>query len=235
MKTLKALLAPLAIAFLLCSCASTYHPIEPASLQYLHHEQSHEALSLGYRYHILTEKNNKKLSKAEDKKSVRLVAVEITNNSSSPLTFGEDFTLSTNGLQLAPMSQARLYNRLKQKPGFFMFYLSMMQFNITTETTSSYGTKTRFYPIGLILGPAFALGNFFKAKNNNKNFQAELNRYNLTGKVIQPGETVYGLVGLTHFSFNPLEIYMKGEKPKEVTEKEPAVTDEYYIEEFDNN
>lgn len=230
MKTLQALLLTLVTIALFSSCARTYHPLEPTSLRYIHHEEETAPLSLGYRYNILTEKGNKKFSKAEEKRRLYLVAVEITNFSDRPMTLGKDFLLQAGDVPVAPVSKMRLYSRLKQKPGFFMFHLFFSTLNITTQTTSSYGTKYRFYPIGLIIGPAIAFGNLSRAKNNNKKFKADLDQYDLTDKPIAPGQTVHGLVGLSHFSFAPLRIYMKEDKQKKKTDAYQDVTDEYYIE-----
>lgn len=230
MKTLQALLLSLAAVALFSSCARTYHPLQPASLRYTHHEEETAPLSLGYRYNILTEKRNKKFSKAEKKRRLYLVAVEITNFSDRPMTLGKDFLLQAGDVPVAPVSKMRLYNRLRQRPGFFMFYMFITPLNITTQTTSSHGTKYRFYPLGLIIGPALSFGNLSRAKNNNKKFKADLDIYDLSAKLIAPGETVYGLVGLSHFSFAPLKIYMKDEKQKKKTDAYQDVTDEYYIE-----
>lgn len=229
MKTLQALLPALVVLVMLSSCARTYHPLEPASLRYTHHEDETAPLSLGYRYNILTEKGNKKFSKAEEKRRLYLVAVEITNFSDRPMTLGKDFLLQAGNVPVAPVSKTRLYNRLKQNPGFFMFYMFFIHLNIPSQLITG-SSSAVVLPTGLILGPALSLGNLFKAKKNNQNFLAELNLYDLTDKQIAPGETVHGLVGLSHFSFAPLRIYMKEPQKRKKTDAYQDVTDEYYIE-----
>ena len=229
MKTLQALLLALVTLALFSSCARSYHPLEPASLRYTHHEEETAPLSLGYRYNILTEKGNKKFSKAEEKRRLYLVAVEITNFGDRPMTLGKDFLLQAGDVPVAPVSKMRLYSRLKQKPGFFMFYMFFLHLNIPSQLIT--GSSSAFVlPTGLILGPALSLGNLFRAKNNNKKFKADLDLYDLTDRPIAPGETVHALVGLSHFTFAPLRIYMKEVKQKKKTDAYQDITDEYYIE-----
>ncbi len=40
----------------------------------------------------------------------------------------------------------------------------------------------------------------------NSNLEMELQQYNLINKTIPAGETVYGLIGVVDFGYNPIEL-----------------------------
>lgn len=126
--------------------------------------------------------------------------MKIENNTGRDITFNKDFTIVyDNGRQPVLMEKERLFRSLKQKPATHLFYLLLLpvQFQTSTTTSNSYGVQetTSSFPIGLILGPGLAGGNLIAASTANKKFNNELEAYNLEGKTIKNGETVYGLMG----------------------------------------
>ena len=117
---------------------------------------------------------------------------------------------SNNGQLVHPLPKGMTFRELKQKSGLFFLYLLLSGTQLTTGV-DQYGNPTSTFPIGLILGPGLALGNFGVAQGNNRDFQAELDMYDLTDKVIEPGETVYGLIGLAHSKYGPLTAKMNNQ------------------------
>lgn len=79
-----------------------------------------------------------------------------------------------------------------------------------TSTNSDSGTyqTTNTIPVGLILGPALAGGNLYQAARSNKKFREDLNAYDLQGRRIAAGETVYGLLGVRSDNYDALKIYI---------------------------
>jgi hypothetical protein len=72
----------------------------------------------------------------------------------------------------------------------------------TGQTTTTGGT---FLPTG----PFIAGGNMLGASAANKNLRMEFAKYDLTNKVIRPGETVYGIVALREMNVAPLKLTLR--------------------------
>lgn len=155
-----------------------------------------------YKYNVLS---NKKYQKKEIKQGVNIAAVKVTNKSGRDLVFGKDIKLvNSNGMSLTLLSQEDTYDFLKQKSGFYFFYLLLSTVSVYTEDGDG---STTNYPVGLVAGTGLALGNFFGARSANKKFDTELTSFDIIGKTIKNGETVHGLIGLK--SSNPEQINME--------------------------
>lgn len=218
MKTLKLTTLLLGL-FILNSCASRYQTIEPEQLMYNSINKEGE-VSLEYKYDLLL----KKYAKKEDKKNVRLVAVKITNNSDRDLVFGDDLRISyANDNTISLLERDKVFSSLRQKPATHLFYLLLSPLTFSTTTTNSQGyTQTsNSFPAGLIIGPTLAGANLFTAAGANKKFKNDLLEYDMRGKRIPRGTTVYGLVGMKADNYDALKIQIS--KPENV-KKEEAIT-----------
>ena len=200
MKKIKLLLLSV-ISFALFSCASGYQNVEPSSQSFTSSTESQGVL-LQYKYNVLAKKKYKK--KAE-KKGVNIAAIKLINNSGQDLVFGKDIKLvDSNGMSLTLLSHSDTYDLIKQKPGFYFFYLLLSGVSLYTEDGNG---NTTNYPVGLVAGTGLAVGNFIGAKSANKKFDAELSSFDLMGKTIKNGETVHGIIGLK--SSTPEQINME--------------------------
>jgi hypothetical protein len=201
----------LVFAMLLNSCASGYKKINPEKINYA--SKSIESnISLEYKYDLL----EKKYKKKETKNKIKLIAVKITNNNEKEIVFGRDFKLSyENGSEASLIETEKLFKTIKQSPASYLWYLllSPLQFYSGTTTTSNgYYTETKpanTFPIGLIVGPGLAAGNMIAASSANKNFKNELIQFDLNGKTIKKGETIYGLIGVKSNSYDSIKIMMQ--------------------------
>lgn len=189
------------------SCASGYRALGPSELNY-NSEHMEQNLTVEYKYDLL----RKKYAKKERKKDVRLVAIKVSNNTNRDLVFGEDFFLSyKNGGQVIVMSRKEIFSSLKQQPASHLAYLLLAPVSFNTYTTNSYGINetSSSFPIGLILGPGIAAGNIIAASSANKKFKNDLEEYDLQGKVIPKGKTVYGLIGIKSNNYDALEVHLE--------------------------
>jgi hypothetical protein len=198
----------LIFAMLLNGCASGYKKINPETINYASKSIESNIL-LEYKYDLL----EKKYKKKETKNSVKLIAVKITNNTEKEIVLGRDFKLSyENGNEVSLIETEKLFKTIKQSPASYLWYLllSPLQFYSGTTTTSNgYYTETKpanTFPIGLIIGPGLAGGNMIAASTANKNFKNELMQFDLNGKIIKKGETVYGLIGSNSNSYDSIKI-----------------------------
>lgn len=176
---------------LLTSCASTYKEVIPNTQNYLSFNEDQGVL-LEYKYDVL---KKKKYYKKEAKRGIKVVSLKITNKTNNELVFGKNIRLvNSQGADIILADNNEMYDVLKQKSGLYFLYL-LLGF-ATFNTYDEYGNVDNSVPIGLVIGPGVALGNFFVAHTANKKFKSELTNYELYGKPIKSGETVYGLVGI---------------------------------------
>jgi hypothetical protein len=204
---------------ILNSCASGYKNIQPEQLMYNSINKEGE-VSLEYKYDLL----RKKYSKKEEKKDVRLVAVKITNNSDRDLVFGDDLRLTyANDNAISLLERDKVFSSLRQQPATHLFYLLLAPLTFSTTTTNSQGiTQTSSaFPAGLILGPTLAGANLITASGANKKFKNDLLEYDMRGKLIPRGATVYGLVGIRADNYDALKIH---NNPQQKVKKEEAIT-----------
>ncbi|MEN8124508.1 MAG: hypothetical protein ABFR32_05200 [Bacteroidota bacterium] len=186
---------------LLTSCASAYKEISPNTQNYLSSNED-DGVLLQYKYDVL---KKKKYYKKEAKKGIKVVSLKITNKTNDELIFGKDIKLvNSQGIDLLLASNSETYDILKQKSGLYFLYL-LLGF-VSVNTFDEYGNIDNSIPVGLVIGPGVALGNFFVANTANKKLKGELTSYDLYGKTIKSGETVYGMIGIKAESAETINI-----------------------------
>jgi hypothetical protein len=191
-------------ALLLNSCASGYKSIDPKNINYVSKNVNND-VTLEYKYDLLDHKYAKK----EKNNTVKLIAIKVTNNSDRDMVFGRDITLNyENDAILYLMEKETIYRTLKQSPASYLWFLLLSPIQIYKTETNTYNNPgtTSSFPVGLIVGPGIAGGNMIVASSANKKFNTDLNDYNINGKTIKKGETVYGLVGIKSNNFDAIKI-----------------------------
>jgi hypothetical protein len=188
----------LAFIFLFCGCAQSYNALNPSKMAY-YTSNNLEDITLHYRYDILNEKGNKKISKKERKHNVKLVAVKITNNTDTVINIGKNAAFFSDNSIIYPMDAISTKNSLKQSVPSNLFYLLLYPLTLSVN-----GSKP--FPIGLILAPAISGGNMLVASNANKDLYKDIVQYDILFCDIQPGETVFGLVGFRNLNYAHLTL-----------------------------
>jgi hypothetical protein len=195
--------------FIFTGCASSYKPIDPRTANY-GNKLTESNVEFSYQYDILRARGNKKYAKKEDKSGIRVVAVKITNNSGSDLILGENFDIYSSDRKVVALDPAIVYPKLKQGVAIYLLYMPLTLLTFNTYRHNGRGTvETSSTPIGLAIGPGITIGNMAMAGTANTRFKAELVYNNLINRKIANGETVYALVALQDFGFNPLSIRLK--------------------------
>lgn len=195
----------IAIVFILSGCAASYKPIYPVSLNYDSH-QSEDGVELSYKYDVLRQNGNKKYAKKEDKRGVKLVALKITNNTQSVVNIGKNLTLYSGNNQIRPMEPMVIKESIKQIVPGYLPYLLLTFVNLTTTKEQNGMIEQNVIPIGLVLGPGITVGNMLIAGDANTKLLDELRLYNLIGRDIKPGETVYGIIGVRDIGYSPITV-----------------------------
>lgn len=193
------------------SCAGSYTPIRPDRVATFQSSATTAPLQFGYQYDALRlHGRNKKYVKKEQKKGYHVVAVQVKNNTGADVDFSRDAVLYSGDRPISPASAVVAAQDMKQGVFIYLLYL-LANVNIggTTNYNPSTGQQTTTGGTFLPTGFAIAGGNMLGAALANKNFRTELEQYDLTNRVIHPGETVYGLLCLRENTVAPLRLELR--------------------------
>jgi len=188
----------LALVILFNGCAQGYYAINPSKIAY-NASNTLDDITLNYRYDILRENGNKKMSKKEKNYNIKLVAVKITNNTDTVINIGKNAAFFSGSTKTYPMDAISTKYSLKQSVPSHLLYLLLSTLTLTINDNEP-------LPVGLILGPGLAGGNMLVAASANNHFYINLLQYDILYRDIQPGETVYGLVGFRNLDYVPLTV-----------------------------
>lgn len=190
------------VTVILSGCAGTYRPVRVNNLANSSVTED-QGIAMQYKYDVLREAGNKKYAKKELKKNIRLVAVELTNNSDRPVNFKEDIEIYSGNRMIIPLEPAYAKKELKQiAPLYLLWSLLWVTINKCDDQGDCSSTPI---PVGAAIGVI----NTAIAAGANKNLGEELIRYNLLDKVIEPGQTVSGIISIAIESGQPLELRIK--------------------------
>jgi hypothetical protein len=205
-KMKKLLLQTLLLIFALIAsgCASSYKAINPPRLNYSAHDLQ-VGISLSYKYDVLREKGNKKFSRKEDNKRIKLIAVRITNHTDSVVNVARDLVFYSGNEQIFPMEPMAIKNTLRQIVPAYLPYLLLSFLNLHVYDEKSVKT----YRIGLLLGPGLTIGNMAVAGSANNQMLTELMEYNIIDKDIPAGRTIYGLIGIRDAGYDPITVKLR--------------------------
>lgn len=184
------------------SCSSTYEMINPDKLYYTSgssNSSSKNKIAIDYKYDLL----NKRYSKKERKKGIKLVAVKITNNSDQDVVLGEDIKLVyNNGEELDILKKENISNLLKQQSMSYALYLLLSPMNFAIIESG----RRKNIRIGLVIGPGIAIGNIIASSSENRKFLSELSEFDINGETIKKGETKFGLIGVKSIKYRYIGI-----------------------------
>lgn len=192
-------------------CAGSYTAIRPDHLAVTQSSPVGAPLQFGYQFDALRLRgHNNKYVKKEQKKGYHIVAVQVRNNTATDINFSRDATLYYGDRPVTPVAAQLAAHDMKQGVAIYLLYILL---NVNVGGTTTYNTYTgqqtttggTFLPTGF----AIAGGNMLGAALANKNFRTELEQYDLTDRVIHPGETVSGLVCLREQNVAPLRLELR--------------------------
>ena len=197
---------PLLIAIVLTSCATSYVPIEPESINYGSADSTKDVI-FEYKYDVL----EKKYGRKEKKKKIKLLSVKITNNTSKDFTLGKDYMLiNDNKQEILLLDSNQLYKPIKQNVATYFLYLLLTPIKLfETKERNGFEEQEVIFPIGYVLGPGITALNVIKASNGNSKLKKELEQYNLFNKTIKAGQTIHGILGFSAKNYSSLRIQKK--------------------------
>ncbi len=185
-------------------CAGSYSLIRPTSINSYTPSASSGPVSLDYQFDALRlTHSNKKYVKKENKFGYRVVAVRVTNNWDREVNFTRDLNLLYGERPVSIVPSAIAAHDLRQGVAIYLLYLLLnVQVGGTTDPRTGATTGGTFLPTG----PFIAGGNMLVASGANTNLRKELTAYDLTNRVLKPGETVYGILSLRETAVAPLRL-----------------------------
>lgn len=179
-----------------------YRPIVPERLNYNIREK-YDAVEISYRYDVLKERGNKKMAKKELNGDVKIIALKITNNSDSDINIGRDMEFYSGITPIYPLEPKVIKDYVKQSIlGYSFYFLGF--FGGSTVTFN--GRVVSEFPFNKIIFSAIAIGNMLVAAKANNDLVKELKKYEIMDKDIQPGETIYGIIGIKDRTFIPITL-----------------------------
>src|SRR5207244_2395749 len=123
--------------------------------------------NFSYKYNVIKDAGNKKLSKKESKSHIRVVAVKITNTTGKTLKYGHNFKIFSGNKEASLYNPASTAKLVKQTAPAYLFYLLLTPLKFYSND----GVKTTYTPVGFVLGPGLAFGNLAVAATANKRFR----------------------------------------------------------------
>jgi hypothetical protein len=185
-----------------CGCATSYKSINPSSRN-LSTKLEDENFVFKYSYDILEEAGNKRYSKKETKNSIKLIAVSITNKTEDEIKVPENIDFYAGAYKVKLLEPNEYSHLLKQNTISYLLYLLLTPLQLRTGDPYN---DPQIIPIGFVLGPGITLLNTLTSSSANSKIEKELIETNILGKIIQPGETLCGLICVRSIGYEPLSI-----------------------------
>lgn len=187
------------VLILISGCASTYKKFNVSNFPYKDLHLENEKLAYTARQGVMYNTKNYKYARKEQKDGYTLVAFKIVNRSNAPINVS-DLAFSCGGTAaITPISFDEYIKNNKQKPGLYWLYAGLVSPNPFTGKKNLH----KVIPIGI----APAVINFALAQRANNLMKKNLAEYDLSNKVLQPNDTVYGILPFKNIT-NCGEIYI---------------------------
>lgn len=187
-------------------CAGSYNAIRPERIGSYIPSQSSGPVDFSYQFDALRLRGNKKYVKKEAKRGYHVAAVKVTNNWDRNVDVSRDLTLLYGGRPIAPVPSTVAAKDMKQGLFIYLLYLLLnSNYGATVDPYTGQTTGGTYLPIGFLV----AGGNMLGAGLANGNMRKEFQQYDLTNRVVKPGETVYGIMSFREVGVAPLQVEMR--------------------------
>lgn len=194
---------------LIASCARPYHRMNMEVVPFKDYKEN-TGIKYASRLGVLYNFKNFYFAKREQQKDYSLMAFTIYNKSEQLITI-KDLQFSCGAsAEILPVPIQDLYNAIKQKAGLYWLYAAGIavypkpevhkvtiggnQVQVKNPDNPKKLTKNGKQFIPLPFGVVFAAANFGIAYRANKKMKADFELYNIIDKVIQPGDSIKGVL-----------------------------------------
>lgn len=164
-------------------------------------------ISYSVRQGLMYNTRNFFYARKEQKKDVSLMAIKIINKSELPININDLQYSCGATIPIAPIRKEDYYNSVKQKAGLYWLYsaafivypkpavyrdINGIQFNKPDNPKKLIKNGKQYIPIPV--GLPIAAANYGIAYKANKKLKNDLEILDLTNKVIQPGDSILGIL-----------------------------------------
>lgn len=182
---IKAIYIFLVVVFI-SSCARPYRKINMASVPFKDFREENK-ISYSVRQGVMYNMKDFFYAKKEQKKNVSLMAFKIVNKSELPININDlQFSCGAT-VPIAPIKVEEYYNTVKQKAALYWLYSP----GVVVYPRPPKGSK-KFIP--LPFGLPIAAVNYGIAFKANKKLMHDIQMLDLTNKVIQPNDSIQGIM-----------------------------------------
>jgi hypothetical protein len=151
-----------------------------------------------YSYNAMQRMNNKRYLKYEMKHNIKIVALQITNNSEEAVTLTyNNFHVLVNGNTTSPLNPQTAQYHLKQGVVQYLLY-SLLWLYVNNDNDPQ-------PDISLPIGVPISIVNMLQAGSANKKVLKDLTEYNPIGQTIYPNNTINCLMVLYNSNYSPLD------------------------------
>ena len=175
------------IAIILISgCARPYRKINMSAIPFKEYRQEN-TIDYSVRQGVLYNMKNYFFARREQKNDMSLIALKIVNKSDLPVNINDlQFTCGAV-LPVTTIKVTDYFDAIKQKPGLYWLYSA----GVVVYPRPPRGSK-KFIP--LPFGLPVAAANFAIAYKSNKKMLQDFQLLDLTNKVIQPHDSIQGIL-----------------------------------------
>lgn len=193
----------------LIGCASSYKPFNLRDYHYSSKHNLLDSLSIAYVPGLQRISDNGWYARKERKYKMTALAVRIENTSSTPITIRKEDLRASVGNNTKKLFTPEEYSaHVKQRVGIHLLHTLYGPW-VTVSSVDQYGrteTDIYFIPVGAVIG----IINATKAGKANRSNAADIRRLQIWNKVVNPGESVFGIIlveggRFDDFVFSPSE------------------------------
>ncbi|MFN8294886.1 MAG: hypothetical protein U0T69_01765 [Chitinophagales bacterium] len=171
---------------LISGCARPYRKINMSSIPFKDYRTENK-ISYSVRQGVMYNMKNFFYAKKEQKKNVSLMAFKIVNKSELPININDLQFSCGASVPIMPVKMDEYYNTVKQKSALYWLYSP----GVVVYPRPPKGSG-KFIP--LPFGLPIAAANFAIAYKANKKMQHDIQMLDLANKVIQPNDSIQGIL-----------------------------------------
>jgi hypothetical protein len=180
-----AVISSLFVIILFSNCAGTYKAFKMDSIPFKEPTTTDNKVSYSTRHGVMYNTKNYKAAKREQKGQYSILAIKVINKTDLPIAMG-DLAYSCGGsTSVKPITLDEYLKEVKQKAGLYWLFAAGVVPNPFCKGCLKYVIPWGIAPAAI---------NFGIAHKANKKMGKELSAYDLSNKVLQPNDSITGIL-----------------------------------------
>lgn len=180
-----AVFSSLFVILLFSNCAGTYKAFKMETIPFKEAVSTDSKISYSTRQGVMYNTKNYKAAKRENKGQYSILAVKVINKTDLPIAIGDLLYSCGGSTSVKPIALDEYLKTVKQKAGLYWLFAAGV-------VPNPFGKGNLKYLIPWGIAPAAI--NFGIAHKANKKMEKELRAYDLSNKVLQPYDSIMGIL-----------------------------------------